>query len=265
MTENIDKNMNKFLSASNYDTPSGQKKLRFIFKTISRFLEENDIAIKDLSILEVACGEGNIAFPLAALGCQVRCFDISRNAIESINREVAIKGIKNLTATVDDAYTFYDNNRYHIVIASEVFEHVDDPKRLRDNIVRYLDSNSCLIVTVPNGYGPWELSNRLLWYHLTRSNLIRKLFGRPAFSPYPGEIHCQYYTKNQLLNVINMPVKNMSNSNSILTALAPIWSLGKKHLADALDIQLADILPYWLASGWYFEFRADTSKKSTMK
>jgi 2-polyprenyl-3-methyl-5-hydroxy-6-metoxy-1,4-benzoquinol methylase len=255
MTENIDININTFLSTSNYNTPSEQKKLIFIFKTVSIYLKENNITIKDLRILEVACGKGNIAIPLASLGCQVRCFDISMSAIENLNQEVVTKGIKNLIATVDDAYTFDDNHKYHIVIASEVFEHVNDPKRLRDNIIRYLNPDSCLIVTVPNGYGPWELSNRLLWYRLTRSNTIRKLFGRPAFSPYPGEIHCQYYTKNQLLNVINMSVKNMSKSNSLLAALTPIWSLEKKHLADTLDIKIADILPYWLASGWYFEFR----------
>jgi SAM-dependent methyltransferase len=247
-------NIDLFLSASNYETPSEFKKLRFIFKTIRRYLEENNIDIKDLRILEVACGPGNITLPLASLGCHVRCFDISEDAIESLKHEVMIRGIKNLIATVDDAYTFDDGNRYHIVIASEVFEHVNDPKRLAENIKNHLMSDSCLIVTIPNGYGPWELSNRLLWYHLTRSNSIRKLLGRPKFTFYPGEIHCQYYTRNMLINIINMSVINFSKADSILAALWPIYG-GKKYSINAIDVILADILPFWLASGWYFVFR----------
>jgi len=243
-----------FLSASNYETPSEFKKLKFIFKIICRYSEENNIDIRNLKILEVACGRGNITLPLASLGCRVRCFDISRDAIESLKHEVMLKGIKNLNATIEDAYTFDDGNKYHIVIASEVFEHVIDPKRLSENIKNHLMPGSCLIVTIPNGYGPWELSNRLLWYHLIRSNYIRKLLERPKFSPYPGEIHCQYYTRNKMINIVNLSVINFSKSDSILAALWPIYHFKNKTI-NSIDVLLADILPYWLASGWYFAFK----------
>ncbi len=246
--------INSFLSASNYKTPSEFKKLKFIFKIICKYSKENNIDIGDLRILEVACGQGNIALPLASLGCYVRCFDISKYAIETLKHEIILKDIKNLNATVEDVYSFKDSKKYHIVIASEVFEHVNDPKRLSENIKNHLMSDSRLIVTIPNGYGPWELSNRILWYHLIRSNFIRKLLDRPKFNPYPGEIHCQYYTRSKLIDIINISVVDFSNSNSILAALWPIYHF-KNNIIDSIDILLADFVPYWLASGWYFVFK----------
>jgi 2-polyprenyl-3-methyl-5-hydroxy-6-metoxy-1,4-benzoquinol methylase len=254
--------INSFLSASHYQYPAEFKKLRLIFKTVSEYLDINKLDIKDLQILEFGCGRGNIALPLASLGCHVRCFDIHKETIEGLKHEVAIKGFKNLIATVDDVYTFDDGNKYHIVIVSEILEHVNEPKRLAEKIKNHLMPDSCLIVTIPNGYGPRELSERLLYGPLIRSNSLRKLFGRPKYiDPYPGYAHCQYFTRDELTNIINIPVMNFSKTSSILASLYPIDTRTKNHIIASIDVLLADILPWRLASGWYFEFGYSAEKK----
>jgi 2-polyprenyl-3-methyl-5-hydroxy-6-metoxy-1,4-benzoquinol methylase len=48
--------------------------------------------------------------------------------------------------------------RYDLIIASEVIEHVDQPGALLRTLVERLEPNGRILLTVPNGYGPFELA-----------------------------------------------------------------------------------------------------------
>lgn len=153
--------LDNFIFSSYYTDPVDIKKLKFIFSAIERYAHLRSKQFEDLRVLEVGCGRGGITFPLASLGCQVRAFDIDTNSVEHIQAQISQNRIENLIVTVDSGYTFDDGIGYDVIIASEVFEHVLEPSTLAANITRRMMEASYLVVTIPNGYGPWELKNRV--------------------------------------------------------------------------------------------------------
>lgn len=56
-----------------------------------------------MKVLELGCGDGNTALPLAQLGADVLGIDIARNLIEAGNRRAAEAGIRNLRIQEGDA------------------------------------------------------------------------------------------------------------------------------------------------------------------
>ena len=117
---------------------------------------------------------------------------------------------------------------------------------------------SYLIITTPNGYGPWEMKNYLNpLNHLKRISFIRRQFGRPPYVFGSGIDHCQFYTRKRLIKIFSKLSFNLlscTSSDSLLTFLP--W-ITKNSLISKIDIKLADILPHSLASGWYFTFKLD--------
>lgn len=244
-----------FISASHYTAPVDIKKLKFIFSAISNYANSKHKDLETLHILEVACGRGGITLPLASLQCQVKAFDINEKDVETLRAQASRAGIVNLDIRVDNAYTFDDGKTYDIVIASEVFEHVIEPSKLAANIVKRMKEGSFLIVTTPNGYGPWELKNCLdILTHLRKSNFLRRLLNKPPYIKGSGAHHCQFYTKVQLeklFSEFSLSPVGFANSDSFLTIFSP---LRKSASLGNIDIKLADVLPHWMASGWYFVF-----------
>lgn len=249
-----------FISATTYQAPVDIKKLRFVFTALERYVAGRGMEFEDLRILEVACGEGGITLPLASLGCRVAAFDIDEKAVASLRKRLEGKGTGTVSVTVDNGFTFDDGKVYDVVIASEVFEHVLDPAGLARNIVRRMKEGSYLIVTTPNRYGPWELRNRMdIRGCLRRWNALRRLLGK---APYArgGPDHCQFYSKSRLVGLFSefsLGLVDFAKSDSFLTVFPPLRrsaSFGK------LDTKLADILPYWIASGWYFVFQLRGSR-----
>jgi 2-polyprenyl-3-methyl-5-hydroxy-6-metoxy-1,4-benzoquinol methylase len=244
-----------FISASHYTAPCDIKKLSFIFSAIGTFADAVSKDIDGLSILEIACGAGGITLPLATLGCKVRAIDIDAQALEDLHAQLEKRELNNVAATRENALTFDDGRSYDIVIASEVFEHVTEPEKLAVNIVKRMKGESILVVTIPNGYGPWEMSRRLNpAVHLRRWTFLRRLLGKEPYIEKPGIDHCQFYTRKRLMSLFfkhSLTPVEFAKSDSLL-AVFP--ASRNNAFWGTLDTGLADFLPYWLASGWYFVF-----------
>lgn len=244
-----------FISKSSYTDPVDVKKLKFIFSALQGYTSARGIQIHDLKILEVGCGRGGIAVPVASLGCDVTAFDIDSDAIQYLKRHAASHDIQNLELRIDSAYTFSDTRIYDVVIASEVFSYFLEPSKMIENIKKGMKEGSYLILTTPNGFGPWQLKNRIdPRIQLKKSNLLRRLFGKQTHKKGDGKYHCRYYTLKELLKFFSgfsFELVMQGNSNSILSIFqavrrSPFWG--------SLDTRLADKCPRWLVSGWYFVF-----------
>lgn len=248
-----------FISHTSYTDLAAIKKLRFIYLEIEKHCSIKKKDIKDLHILDVGCGKGGIAFPLASLGCHVRAFDINESFVKSIQSQSNQNKVQNIMVTVDDAYTFDDGNVYDVIIASEIFEHVSQPSMLAANIARRMTAGSCLIVTIPNGYGPWELGNRVnpLRY-LAKKRWLRHMLGRSPYHEDKGARHYQFYTKKRLIELFaKFKLKPVAFAKSdVFLTLFP-YLRGISFLRK-IDITLADVFPHWLVSGWYFVFKMES-------
>jgi len=106
-------------------------------------------AIKDLeikSVLDVGCGEGFTLNKLSeeGIGEKLEGVDFLKKAIE-IGKKLHPK----LTLKQGNIYKLeYKNNSFDLVMATEVLEHLEDPKRGLRELVRV--SKRYLLLSVPN-------------------------------------------------------------------------------------------------------------------
>ena len=245
-----------FAAASPYTDPVDRKKLLFVYRAVEDFAAERRVAASALNILEVACGAGGITLPLARLGARVRAIDIDATDIGKLRAAAGSLRFDNLDATVEDAFAFRDERRYDVVVASEVIEHVLDPDALLANIVRHMAPGGLLVVTTPNGYGPWELSNYLRPRHVARRwNWLRRVAGKPPYAAGTGPDHCQHYTRGRLVGMFRrhgLEVHRFMNSDFVLTISRQMR--GHRVLGE-FDADFANLVPHWMASGWYVALR----------
>jgi 2-polyprenyl-3-methyl-5-hydroxy-6-metoxy-1,4-benzoquinol methylase len=201
------------------------------------FIDRHLAPLRPCSILELGCGRGMILQELR---------DCDAIGVEIDEREAAIASAKELDVRVGHA-GYYDASReFDVVIASEVIEHMLEPQSLLENAARHLRAGGMLVLTTPNGYGYYELSERHLnpKYLIQTNNLLRRLLGRKPYKLGDSGDHCQWFTMRGLLRMTRkagFSLIEQENSDFIT---------GSEH-----DIQVASKLPYWLVSGWYFAFR----------
>lgn len=244
-----------FISKSPYTDPVDLKKLKFIYAALQGYTSARGVQIDDLKILEVGCGRGGIAVPVASLGCDVTAFDINPDAIRYLKHQAELHEIQNLTLINDDGNTYSAGRIYDVVIASEVFSFFLEPSKMIENIKKGMKNGSYLILTTPNGFGPWQMKNRIdPRIQLKKWNLLRHLFGKQAHKKGDGTYYCRYYTQQELLKILSgfsFKLVMQRNSDSILSIFhavrrSPFWG--------SLDTRLADKVPRWLVNGWYFVF-----------
>ena len=210
-------------------SPTFRKKLAFMRRHVD--------AEKPQSILELGCGSGADTRHLKA--AKVVGVDIDPSEVEKARA-------LGLDARIGNAGTFHEGGSYDVVIASEVIEHMREPEKLLVNVRRNLKPGGLFIMTTPNGFGFYELTNRHLnpVAHLIRSNLLRRLLGRKPYVSGDSADHCQWFTMSRLLAMHERHgFRLIEQSNSDFVT------------GSERDTRVADRLPYWLASGWFFAFR----------
>jgi len=253
-----------FKNHTKYTRYEDIKRLQFI---------ENEINKKELAsvkILDVGCGNGNIAMQLGSSGHEVLGIDISKEAITKAQLNNSLSNVSFKYIAVEDLAI---ENKFEVIICSEVLEHLHEPESVIRSLKKQLSDDGLLIITVPNGFGPREvLMTKPMQWAMKRNNLIwrfikgvKKIFGysgKTIQSDAADLSHIQFFSKNKLIELIgsdSLELNTFGVSNFIETVF-PFSLLTKKSiLLQKLDAKLADVLPHQFASGfmstWYFKKR----------
>lgn len=221
------------------------------------------------SLLDVGCGNGTlVALPLAEMGYSVLGVDVDRASVE---KAVSLNPFRHaqfrLLSTPGDLLCL---GKFDVVICSEVLEHLPDPLALLRTISQVVKDEGLVLVTTPNGYGPFEVENyvlrktRLLEFLVRCKRLIPgKLFPEASrddrsmamsATENKSSLHVHFFRREPLLLLFeragfkclefrNSTVLGGSLSNALLRRWPRLlrW-----------NARLADHVPYFLASGWYF-------------
>jgi 2-polyprenyl-3-methyl-5-hydroxy-6-metoxy-1,4-benzoquinol methylase len=202
------------------------------------------------------------------------------NPLGEMFREVSIVGVDDDRASLDHAraaphpknVSFGEvarGEKFDLVIASEVLEHVDDPPSFLAGLVARVRPGGRLIVTVPNGYGPFE-ALALMEVLLNLSGLqrlLRRLRGRPTVAPTANTLavspHVNFFSRRALYRLFaaaGLAVESW-------TPTSFLCGYGIDHLVRgsrlvAWNVRVADSLPAWCASDWMFELSVATPARA---
>lgn len=218
----------KYYNYTGYTRYVDFKRLDFIVQSIRNHFKNRT----DLKGFDLCCGRGNVTVPLASLGYKMIGVDISPDNIEAAKSK-RITEDNPIIFLVGDAENFaLGKGSFDFVVCSECLEHLNHPEYALNLINRVLKEEGLLIVTVPNGYGPYSLIFDHFW-----NKVISKILPKIRLSD-----HVQTFTLSRICNLIKeagFEVLNVNHSDFIL--FLPI--LAKSRRFAYYDCKLADKLP----------------------
>ena len=259
------------------------KKLDFIIRNVKKIIR-NDRNNQG-KVMDIGCGSGNIAIPLASLSYKVLAIDCECKSIEYVKEQAIQKGLlEKMRFMVGDVQKLDMKDSFDAIICSEVLEHLQDPSTVLARMKKVLKKNGVLLLTTPNGFGPYEMRKvvipkmkkisvqlRKILKGLLKAaglfNLIKKLKGSIVITenvisnPFTPE--CSTFNFNsphvQRFTIRGLKIMLRENGFHILkirnSDFLAVGNLRHKRWVSRLDCKLADLLPHFLVSGWYLVCR----------
>lgn len=237
------------------------KRLRFVQQGIAESFP--DRATDSLRVLDVGCGNGSeLALPLARLGLQVTGIDIHAPSIEHARQLGAdVTNLSYVCGRVEELKA----PPYDIVILSEVLEHLREPRSLLLAGIEHLSKNGIIIITVPNGYGEFEIDSWLFrMFRLQRviDALAKNSKQVMAATDNHESGHVQFFTRRQLRRLFAECSLSVFKEGVASFLAGPFigLTLARSERFIEWNSRVTDKLPRVFASGWYFALRRDTAK-----
>jgi SAM-dependent methyltransferase len=237
------------------------KKLRFILEALDRQRAQKGGRLR---VLDFGCGNGAaVTQYLAAPHIELHGVDIHPASLDYAKSHFGSDSVQFHSAVPPDV-------NFDAVVYADVLEHLDVPVDTLRAHVRQLAPDGIVVGAIPNGYGPFEIEHKLeRVFHLQRmvgafGEFRRRMRGipatpsGPALLPYNHESgHLTFFTRSHLERTLTDAGLTMQSFGHGSLFCGP-WSTPfmSGRLSD-MNTRLADSLPYWLVSVWYFEARCD--------
>lgn len=243
-----------------------KKRLNFIYDVLRGLAP-------DARILDIGCGNGELlSIPLAEKGLSIIGVDTDELSLVHARAVAASRGVA--TATFKPLSSLSDLGTVDAVIASEVIEHVMDPEAFLRRIYDVLRPGGYLILTLPNGRGPFEL-DQWLWRHnfLFLPGVFHRLekfatglkerrgHGRSAATCNEHDPHINFFTLGRIRPLLrDAGFEQMrfeprtivcGNFPSILVQSLAVCGISCRRLVS-LNASLASHAPPQVCSGWMF-------------
>ena len=165
---------------------------------------------------------------------------------------------------------------FDVVVMADVLEHLDDPASILKVAVELLAPDGRLLVTVPNGRGPFEIESALSRVPFVGTGLLKftdffvallnKTIMKGAWSkvvalapkdlPYNIESgHVQFFLENSMLNLFQSAGMELADSCNVSFLSGPFtnYLFAPSERFCGWNSRVADRLPSRFASAWFFE------------
>lgn len=233
-----------------------QKRLRFVREVIAESYPHRPA--HSLRVLDAGCGNGSeLALPLARLGFQVTGIDIHAPSIEHARQSGAdAPNLSYVCGRVEELKP----PPYDVVILSEVLEHLSEPRSLLSAALEHLKKNGVVIVTVPNGYGEFEIDSwifRMLRLQRVVDAIARHSNQVTSATDNHESGHVQFFTRRQLRRLFADCSLSVIKEGVASFLAGPFigHTLARSSRFIEWNARVTDKLPRALASGWYFALR----------
>jgi SAM-dependent methyltransferase len=242
------------------DYPVHLERLRWLIKTIDEMRGAGHVRI-----LDVGCGTGNITLPLGLIpNATVVGIDMYQPNIDECNRKNTYPNVTVTFARLNE----YPIEDFDVIIFTEVLEHIPGYETLLSDLSKRMKPGAQVLVTIPNGWGPFEWAMTPM-YIMRRMGLngfigkVKKLLGKKEPYALNQEIdpHVNFFTRKQIQRDCETYHFEMIEFRKSFV-MAPIFEtylpfISLRKLAF-YDNKLAQVLPTFLASGWYYRIQKVT-------
>ena len=213
---------------------------------------------RPVRVLDVGCGTGNITVPLGYLPDS----EILGIDLDEPNVRVTRQRNDRPNVRIELAYlSEIDVAPFDFIIFTEVLEHIPDYRAVLADLVARMAPTAQILVTIPNGWGPFEISQWPL-YGLRKiglNGLIRKVkdfVGKkePYATNQEETPHVNFFTQRQLAQDcarFGLRVAQFEKAYVLAPVLETYLPFVSLQQLAPFDNRLAQVLPRALASGWY--------------
>jgi 2-polyprenyl-3-methyl-5-hydroxy-6-metoxy-1,4-benzoquinol methylase len=212
-----------------------------------------------LRVLDVGCGNGSqLALPLAMRdGFQLTGIDPDNRSIEHA-RKLASQS-PNVTFERGRVEDLSEAHKFDVVILSEVLEHLERPAEMLAAGVSRMNDEGILIVTVPNGFGEFEIDS-WIFRRLRLQKIVDAMAEKrevPSATDNQESGHIQFFTRRRLRQLFKAAGLSVFREGAGSFLAGPIVGhfLGRSSRLIDWNARVTDGLPFILASGWYFALR----------
>ncbi|MFS8087216.1 MAG: class I SAM-dependent methyltransferase, partial [Acidobacteriota bacterium] len=210
-------------------------------------------------VLDVGCGNGSqLALPLALRDdFQLTGIDTDSRSIEHARRLAGKR--TNINFQCGQLESLSGNQPFDVVILSEVLEHLERPQEMLAAGVQLMNKDGILIVTVPNGYGEFEIDS-WVFRRLRLQKLVDALAKKSevlAATDNQESGHIQFFTRPRLQRLFEAAglVPFREGAASLLAGPIVGHVLARSAHLINWNARISDRLPIIMASGWYFALR----------
>lgn len=155
-------------------------------KYVIPFIEKHHPVTKEMSVLEIGCGEGGNLKPFVDMGCKVTGIDICEPQIKLAKETYADHPNQgNLTLICEDIYKVTElDETFDIIIIRDVIEHIPNQERFLPFIKRFINPSGVIFVAFPPWQNPFGghqqiCSNKYIshipWIHLLPRGIYKKI------------------------------------------------------------------------------------------
>lgn len=163
-------------------------------KYVIPFLEDLISIDKNISVLEIGCGEGGNLKPFLDLGCErIVGVDLSKGKIENAKSFFSNHPNKdNIEFIFDDIYNIEELGTFDIILTRDVIEHIHDQEKFMNFVKKFLNVNGKMFFGFPPWYNPFgghqqicesKVLSKFPFFHILPEMLYKnvlKLFGESA-------------------------------------------------------------------------------------
>lgn len=261
-----------------------KKRLLFVLDALKQYQTLIEREAGMIRVLDIGCGTGSyLTSPIARSGYKIVGLDSDDQSIAVAKR--------NTLGTVAEFFVgnigeYQGREPFDVIILAEVIEHISCPETFMRECIARLSSRGWIIITIPNGYGWFEVDN-WFWrfagvgkaYRLAISftdwclcgiarisRYFRTLFNLPRKDLAPvnrskivvgtlneDSAHVQHFRVASLKNLfkkVDVRVVNWRSSVPVAGKIAN-FLFGWSDALIRFNAFLGNFVPRPLASGWY--------------